>query len=175
MCRCTVDLQQSVADVLCCPLLSGTWKLQLSALRALQLFITRFVVYNNNSHRCRRHRCPLLSLLWYCCLGDRKGIWLIKFFHLKAPWYIVMVVNASEWGTAQRTRVDMTSFGTCHEVLVIAGVWNVSDFTLWIHGTYEGCGQPFPCCLTFHQVYLLLLLLRVWHWQPCDARALCYS
>lgn len=34
-------MQQSVADVLCCPLVTGTWKLQLAALRALQPFVSR--------------------------------------------------------------------------------------------------------------------------------------
>lgn len=34
-------VQQSIADVLCCPLVSGTWKLQLAALRALQPFVSR--------------------------------------------------------------------------------------------------------------------------------------
>jgi len=42
-CLFTDTLQQRVADALCCPLLNGTWKLQLSALRALQPFVTRFV------------------------------------------------------------------------------------------------------------------------------------
>jgi len=39
----TGDLQVSVGDVLCWPLVNGTWKLQLSALRALQPFVTRSV------------------------------------------------------------------------------------------------------------------------------------
>jgi len=34
-------MQQSIADVLCWPLVSGTWKLQLTALRALQPFVSR--------------------------------------------------------------------------------------------------------------------------------------
>jgi len=49
-------MQQTIADVLCCPLVSGTWKLQLSALRALQPFISRFVTIklitkNNNNKK----------------------------------------------------------------------------------------------------------------------------
>lgn len=52
--------------MLCLPLVSGTWKLQLSALRALQPFITRSVLIKilvNNKNHHHYHSVVIVSII----------------------------------------------------------------------------------------------------------------
>ena len=124
---CTVAVQQSIADVLCCPLVSGTWKLQLSALRALQPFITRFV---------------LVKILMFLAISA------LALLYWAALWPSISALNIQQLsasGSQVREPVLM-KFGTQQQIKISVTVtWpniKIGVYVVWIWASQVPTAQP---------------------------------